>query len=82
MAHYADGYETAVAVKHVVFVPPPPPAPSWCKDELFECRSWAEGGECEDNAGFMVGRVGDPGRCLKSCGRCDLVVDHPPDERR
>ncbi|KAL4857405.1 putative prolyl 4-hydroxylase 7 [Chlorella vulgaris] len=44
-----------------------------CKDEKAACQGWAEGGECSSNPGFMVGTPDQPGECLLSCGRCDLM---------
>jgi hypothetical protein len=40
-----------------------------------ECPVWAESGECEVNPGFMVGNKREPGACLASCARCDLLPD-------
>lgn len=37
-----------------------------CKDDNEGCKSWAAGGECQRNPGFMHGA------CRKSCGRCEL----------
>lgn len=37
-----------------------------CKDENEGCGSWAAGGECARNPGFMHGT------CRKACGRCEL----------
>ena len=82
MAHYSVGEEKEVAVRHVVFRPPPPPAPPGCKDTLPECDGWADGGECENNPGYMVGRKGDPGACLLSCGRCDLMAAKGAETKR
>jgi prolyl 4-hydroxylase len=74
VAHVAMGQETAERVEHVVFAPPPPPAPTGCKDAEYACKGWADSGECESNPGFMVGTKIHPGRCLLSCGRCDLMA--------
>lgn len=46
----------------------------FCKDKSSSCSSWAESGECKKNAGYMVGTVGNPGACLASCSRCDLLT--------
>ncbi|KAI7835426.1 hypothetical protein COHA_010673 [Chlorella ohadii] len=73
VAHYAMGGEQAVEVHQAVFVPPPPPAPPGCKDDNPGCPGWAEGGECQNNPGYMVGSADRPGACLLSCGRCDLM---------
>ncbi len=73
VAPYAQDESQAVKAQHVVYAPPPPPVPRGCVDQNRACRDWAAGGECEHNPGFMVGRAGDPGRCLASCGRCDLM---------
>ena len=75
VGHYAQGRERGEKVDHVVFVPPPPPAPVWCKDKKHECKGWSEGGECEHNAGYMIGTKEQPGDCLLSCGRCDLTPE-------
>jgi hypothetical protein len=73
VAHYAVGGEEAVTVRHVVHRPPPPPAPPGCRDLHPDCPGWAEGGECDHNPGYMVGDDDEPGSCLLSCGRCDLM---------
>jgi prolyl 4-hydroxylase len=76
VGHYAQGAnERGEKVQHVVFVPPPPPAPVWCRDKKHECQGWAEGGECENNHGYMVGTKDSPGDCLLACGRCDLTSE-------
>lgn len=67
------GGERAETVRHVVFQPPAPPTPPGCKDLSKSCPDWAQGGECESNPGFMVGQEGQPGTCLLSCNRCDLM---------
>eukprot|EP00854_Cymbomonas_tetramitiformis_P002110 gene2110-2809_t len=44
-----------------------------CQDKDKNCPSWAAGGECEKNAGFMMGA------CLKSCpNACDSPDDLGP----
>jgi 2,5-diketo-D-gluconate reductase A len=40
-----------------------------CKDENDGCQSWATGGECSKNPGFMQST------CRKACGRCQLSGD-------
>ena len=45
---------------------------------MTACASWAEGGECDNNPGFMVGVQSNPGSCLLSCGRCDLMQFKSP----
>jgi len=82
VGHYAQGPdERKEKVQHVVYVPPPPPAPVWCRDKKYECQGWAEGGECESNHSYMVGTKEYPGDCLLACGRCDLTpeVEKRPD---
>jgi len=37
-----------------------------CKDDNAGCQSWAAGGECSRNPGFMHST------CRKACGRCQL----------
>lgn len=73
VAHYALGGEQEVKVHHQIFKPSPPPAPPGCKDDHASCRGWADGGECENNPHFMIGDPDNPGTCLLSCGRCDLM---------
>lgn len=73
VAHYAAGQERAQKVEHVVFAPPPPPAPEGCTNSRAECKGWADSGECVNNAGFMIGTLASPGACLLACGRCDLM---------
>jgi prolyl 4-hydroxylase len=77
VAHYAMNGERAVQVDHVVHRPSPPPAPPGCTDSHENCAGWAEGGECESNPGFMIGTKEQPGACLLSCGRCDLMISSP-----
>lgn len=82
VAHYAMGNEIPKTVHHVTFKELRPPAPPGCKDEHTSCEGWAEAGECDSNPGFMVGIKGDPGKCLLSCGRCDLLLEvKAPNER-
>lgn len=76
------GGETAQRVEHVVFVPPPPPAPPGCENKHTECNGWAEGGECENNPEYMIGTVEQPGECILSCGRCDLMPKTPGKQGR
>ena len=77
VAHYANIGEKATKVHHVVFVPPPPPTPPGCTDKHHECKGWAEGGECDSNPTYMVGTAENPGDCIMSCGRCDLMPKKP-----
>lgn len=44
--------------------------PGICDDENESCASWAKGGECEKNPGFMVGDRAEDGFCMRSCGKC------------
>jgi hypothetical protein len=60
-------------VHRVIYAPPPPPAPPGCVDDNKLCHVWAEEGECVTNPGYMVGTQEQPGACLKSCQRCDLM---------
>lgn len=46
-----------------------------CADEDDLCETWADAGECERNPVYMVGSRARPGRCVVSCGRCDLVLE-------
>lgn len=39
------------------------PKPRMCEDSIERCGEWARQGECEANAGFMIGS------CPKSCGK-------------
>lgn len=78
VAHYALMGEASKKVQHVVFRPPPAPAPPGCEDKSDQCSGWADGGECENNAGFMVGTKENPGNCLYSCQRCDLALNAHP----
>lgn len=55
-------------------VAPPPPIPAGCTNKHKLCEMWAESGECESNPGFMIGSKGNPGSCLASCARCDLMA--------
>ncbi|KAG1663378.1 hypothetical protein FOA52_007115 [Chlamydomonas sp. UWO 241] len=63
-----------VRVKHV---PPPPPDVPGCVNVNKLCDHWAEAGECESNAEYMLGTKASPGDCLKACGRCDLGPNGP-----
>jgi len=53
----------------------PDPDPGLCKDAEERCTDWAEKGECQKNPGFMVGDVGAPGRCRRSCKACTPCAD-------
>ena len=59
-AHAAPFFEAAAAAAKQVLVM------LECSDENGGCSTWAAGGECERNPGFMHGA------CRKSCGRCEL----------
>ena len=39
-----------------------------CKDELPDCKNWADLGECKKNPDFMLAR------CPRSCGRCTIDI--------
>ena len=41
----------------------------FCKDNQIACKSWAAGGECTKNAGFMRAE------CRKSCNACGLSAE-------
>jgi len=40
---------------------------STCQDEHSDCSSWADLGECDANAGFMMAS------CKSSCGKCPMT---------
>jgi prolyl 4-hydroxylase len=42
-----------------------------CSDMSNHCPQWAAAGECAKNPTYMVGGVGSPGKCRKSCNVCD-----------
>ena len=44
-----------------------------CIDMDDSCEYWSKVGECEKNPGFMIGTASKPGKCLKSCSRCDVA---------
>jgi prolyl 4-hydroxylase len=44
--------------------------PGVCADADANCKDWAKAGECERNARFMTGDLGNPGACSLSCGKC------------
>lgn len=44
--------------------------PGLCADADPNCKGWAKSGECERNAKFMTGDLGNPGACSLSCGKC------------
>lgn len=73
VAHFAMNGEKPKEVHRVIYAPPPPPVPTWCKDVRSECPVWAESGECQANPGYMIGTKERPGECLVSCSRCDLA---------
>jgi hypothetical protein len=52
--------------------PPPPPAVQVCKDSDNGCQAWAEMGECEKNAEFMLAN------CKLSCRVCKVFAPAPP----
>lgn len=83
VGHFAMPGEHAERVEHKLFVPPPPPAPPGCRDAVEQtCPGWAETGECETNPVFMVGTADQPGSCLLSCRRCDLMAHRNSNEVR
>lgn len=44
--------------------------PGLCADREATCRDWAAAGECQRNAKFMTGDLGNPGHCALACGAC------------
>lgn len=46
------------------------------------CPEWAEAGECTQNPTYMVGTRARPGKCLKSCRRCELVLDSGAEDQQ
>jgi hypothetical protein len=76
VGHYAMGGEHAESIEqHPQPKVKPQDLPSGCEDSDEMCENWAESGECERNAAFMIGSRARPGRCIASCKRCDVVVD-------
>ena len=45
-----------------------------CEDSEPRCQEWAEGGECEKNAMFMIGDVAAIGRCRHACRACTVCA--------
>jgi len=72
VGHYAMDGEAARKVIRVQYVPPPPPDVPGCINKHKLCDHWAESGECVSNPGYMIGKSGHPGDCIKACNRCDL----------
>ncbi|KAG2448896.1 hypothetical protein HYH02_006244 [Chlamydomonas schloesseri] len=76
VGHYAMGNEQAEMIEqHPQPKVKPQNLPPGCEDSDEMCPDWAEAGECERNASFMIGTRARPGRCVASCKRCDVVVD-------
>jgi prolyl 4-hydroxylase len=73
VGHYAMGGEPEVAVQQTVQPVPKRLAPDGCEDLDDLCPEWLAAGECERNNMYMVGTRGRPGKCIKSCNRCDVV---------
>mmetsp|Transcript_25114 Transcript_25114/g.63685 ORF Transcript_25114/g.63685 Transcript_25114/m.63685 type:complete len:368 (-) Transcript_25114:544-1647(-) len=48
----------------------PLPDPGVCADLHERCDAWAKGGECEKNAGYMLGSGSGQGMCRLSCKAC------------
>lgn len=68
---YAVGGERPVAVAvHRQKVA----GPNGCADSSDQCEEWAANGECDNNPVFMVGTRLNPGACLYSCGKCDMLT--------
>ncbi|KAG2443592.1 hypothetical protein HXX76_001943 [Chlamydomonas incerta] len=76
VGHYALGGERPEMIEqHPQPKVRPSDLPPGCDDGDDMCETWAESGECERNASFMVGSRARPGKCIASCKRCDLVTD-------
>ncbi|KAI8102935.1 hypothetical protein M9434_005726 [Picochlorum sp. BPE23] len=70
VGHVSSGDEAPVSVKqHLNKVL----GENGCGDNHVKCAEWAEQGECQKNASFMVGDSLNPGECLFSCNRCDIL---------
>ncbi|XP_068219088.1 LOW QUALITY PROTEIN: hatching enzyme 1.2-like [Palaemon carinicauda] len=61
-------YKCPGAVRSTTTTPEPTPAPTDCIDLNTFCSSWASGGQCNSNPGYM--RV----NCKRSCNTCDTDV--------
>ncbi|GLI66473.1 hypothetical protein VaNZ11_010316 [Volvox africanus] len=76
VGHYAMGGERPESIEqHPQPKIKPQDLPPGCEDSDEMCPEWADSGECERNASFMVGTRARPGKCVASCKRCDLVVE-------
>mmetsp|Transcript_20491 Transcript_20491/g.56815 ORF Transcript_20491/g.56815 Transcript_20491/m.56815 type:complete len:370 (-) Transcript_20491:299-1408(-) len=74
MAPYAMDGQQPVTFEEVVYKQKEPERQAGnCIDVDQSCDYWAKSGECERNPTFMVGSAVAPGKCLKSCGRCDIA---------
>lgn len=70
VGHVSSGDEAPVTIKqHLNKVL----GENGCGDNHVKCAEWAEQGECQTNASFMVGDSLNPGECLYSCNRCDIL---------
>ncbi|GAB4818415.1 hypothetical protein N2152v2_005461 [Parachlorella kessleri] len=54
-----------------------PGQPQECADKHDLCGAWATSGECLRNPFYMIGTQQEPGACLKSCNRCDILAFNP-----
>lgn len=71
VGRYATPGEQAQAIEQSIQQVPRQPGD--CEDYNENCDAWSVSGECDKNPGYMVGSVGQPGACLKACGRCDIM---------
>lgn len=51
--------------------PEPTPFPERCENLHERCAEWAAAGECQHNAGYMIGGGGPMGACRLACGVCE-----------
>ena len=73
VGHYAMNGERPEAIEQQPQVVPKVKSLDGCDDADDLCEDWAAAGECKRNVNYMVGDRARPGKCIKSCGRCDLV---------
>ena len=56
-------------------MPKPVPDPGLCRNNHEQCQTWAKGGECTKNSGYMLGGPSGQGQCRLACGDCTPCDD-------